>query len=60
MNLKTGKTVWADASFAPPVAETANAAPRSRRTGAGETPRPAGARIAKSAGRCRSCPTDGR
>jgi dipeptidyl aminopeptidase/acylaminoacyl peptidase len=37
LNLKTGKAVWADGSFAPPVAEPEKPAPAEP---AGETPRP--------------------
>ena len=39
LNLKTGKSVWADGSFAPPVEEPAAPAPPAAER-AGETPRP--------------------
>ena len=59
LNLKTGKTVWADGSFAPPDAtdkpadddaETASGIRRDRRG-------PPAVRSGTSAGRCRSSPT---
>jgi dipeptidyl aminopeptidase/acylaminoacyl peptidase len=39
LNLKTGKTAWADGSFAPPVVEAGNGAP-AKPDNPGETPRP--------------------
>ena len=39
LDLKSGKTVWADGSFAPPVVEAGNGAP-AKPDAAGETPRP--------------------
>ena len=51
MNLKTGKTAWADGSFAPPVRRARAAGQASGRPDAGRRP------SARSAGRCPTCPT---
>ena len=56
LNLETGKTAWADASFAPPVPETEKRG-RGRRPPARRPRTPEGRRSARSAGACRWCPT---
>ena len=68
LNLETGKTAWADASFAPPVVEDAK--PAQRRRTADAAPKPASADAARHArrarpsatcaGRCPQCPTTAR
>ena len=40
LNLKTGKTAWADGSFAPPVTDEKTAKPAATETREGETPPP--------------------
>ncbi len=52
LNLKTGKSVWADGSFAPPVAEPEKPCTAGRGKAPARRRAPAGAPIARFAGRC--------